>query len=133
MACSRAGGFGGDCRGVEGVAVKVFDETLHPYKRAVEQGSKANAGRLDLALVATADLKPLALMDRPSSYPGGRLCCAIFVGLFGSPVGSHNFAIIFVWIAWWTALKLVFIPLGGAPGAASARCPCRVNGYNRAD
>jgi polyferredoxin len=37
----------------------------------------------------------------------------ILVGLFGTPVGSHNFAIIFVWIAWWTALKLVFIPLGG--------------------
>ena len=34
-------------------------------------------------------------------------------GLFGSLVGSHNFAIIFVWIAWWTALKLVFIPFGG--------------------
>lgn len=37
----------------------------------------------------------------------------IFAGLFGSRVGSHNFAIIFVWIAWWTALKLAFIPLGG--------------------
>lgn len=37
----------------------------------------------------------------------------ILVGLFGSPVGSHNFAIIFVWVAWWTALKLVFIPFGG--------------------
>lgn len=37
----------------------------------------------------------------------------ILAGLFGSRVGSHNFAIIFVWIAWWTALKLVFIPLGG--------------------
>jgi ferredoxin len=34
-------------------------------------------------------------------------------GLFGPLVGSHNFAIIFVWIAWWTALKLVFIPFGG--------------------
>jgi len=34
-------------------------------------------------------------------------------GLFGTRVGSHNFAIIFVWIAWWTALKLSFIPLGG--------------------
>ena len=33
--------------------------------------------------------------------------------LFGSLVGSHNFAIIIVWIAWWTALKLVFIPFGG--------------------
>ena len=37
----------------------------------------------------------------------------ITAGLFGSRVGSHNFAIIFVWIAWWTALKLAFIPLGG--------------------
>ncbi len=37
----------------------------------------------------------------------------ILAGLFGSVVGSHNFAIIFVWIAWWTALKLFFIPFGG--------------------
>ena len=37
----------------------------------------------------------------------------ILAGIFGSVVGSHNFAIIFVWIAWWTALKLVFIPVGG--------------------
>jgi 4Fe-4S binding domain len=37
----------------------------------------------------------------------------IMAGLFGSVVGSHNFAIIFVWIAWWTALKLFFIPFGG--------------------
>jgi polyferredoxin len=37
----------------------------------------------------------------------------ILAGLLGSFVGSHNFAIIFVWIAWWTALKLFFIPLGG--------------------
>jgi len=37
----------------------------------------------------------------------------IVAGLLGSRVGSHNFAIIFVWIAWWTALKLAFIPLGG--------------------
>lgn len=37
----------------------------------------------------------------------------ILAGLFGSVVGSHNFAIIFVWIAWWTALKLFFITFGG--------------------
>ena len=40
-------------------------------------------------------------------------CFTIIAGLFGSVVGSHNFAIIFVWIAWWTALKLFFIPFGG--------------------
>jgi polyferredoxin len=37
----------------------------------------------------------------------------ILTALLGSPVGSHNFAIIMVWIAWWTTLKLGFIPLGG--------------------
>ncbi len=37
----------------------------------------------------------------------------ILAGLLGTPVGGANFAIIFVWIAWWTALKLFFIPLGG--------------------
>jgi polyferredoxin len=37
----------------------------------------------------------------------------ITTALFGSRVGSHNFAIIMVWIAWWTTLKLGFIPLGG--------------------
>jgi hypothetical protein len=37
----------------------------------------------------------------------------ILVGLLGPAVGSHNFSIIFVWIAWWTALKLFFIPFGG--------------------
>jgi hypothetical protein len=37
----------------------------------------------------------------------------ILSGLLGTPVGGANFAIIFVWIAWWTALKLFFIPMGG--------------------
>ena len=50
----------------------------------------------------------------------------ILTGLFGSAVGSHNFAIIFVWIAWWTALKLVFIPFGGR--AWCAVCPIPMPG-----
>jgi polyferredoxin len=37
----------------------------------------------------------------------------ILTAFIGSPVGSHNFAIIIVWIAWWTLFKLGFIPLGG--------------------
>jgi polyferredoxin len=37
----------------------------------------------------------------------------IATALLGTRVGSHNFAIIMVWIAWWTTLKLGFIPLGG--------------------
>jgi len=26
---------------------------------------------------------------------------AITAGFVGTPVGSHNFSIVFVWIAWW--------------------------------
>lgn len=47
----------------------------------------------------------------------------IFAGLFGSVVGSQNFAIIFVWIAWWTALKLLFIPIGGRSWCAVCPIP----------
>src|SRR5512142_1347986 len=47
----------------------------------------------------------------------------MIAGLFGSVVGSHNFAIIFVWIAWWTLLKLVFIPLGGRSWCAICPIP----------
>jgi hypothetical protein len=38
---------------------------------------------------------------------------AILSGLFGTPVGSRNFGIIFVWIAWWAILMLVAVPLAG--------------------
>jgi polyferredoxin len=41
------------------------------------------------------------------------LVFTIATALLGPRVGSHNFAIIIVWIAWWTTLKLGFIPLGG--------------------
>lgn len=54
------------------------------------------------------------------------LIFAILAGLLGSPVGSNNFAILFVWIAWWTALKLLFIPLGGR--AWCSICPIPMPG-----
>jgi len=38
---------------------------------------------------------------------------AILSGLVGTPVGSHNFGIVFVWIAWWALLMLVAVPLFG--------------------
>ncbi len=34
-------------------------------------------------------------------------------GLVGTPVGSHNFAIAFVWIGWFAALIVLLIPLFG--------------------
>ncbi len=47
----------------------------------------------------------------------------IQAGLLGSPVGSSNFSIIFVWIAWWTALKLFFIPFGGRSWCSNCPIP----------
>lgn len=38
---------------------------------------------------------------------------AILTGLLGTPVGSRNFGIIFVWIAWWAILMLIAVPFFG--------------------
>jgi len=38
---------------------------------------------------------------------------AILAGFIGTPVGSRNFGIVFVWIAWWAALILAAVPLLG--------------------
>ncbi len=35
---------------------------------------------------------------------------AMLTGFFGTPAGSHNFAIIFVWIVWWALLIIVMVP-----------------------
>lgn len=51
---------------------------------------------------------------------------AILAGLFGTPVGSRNFAIIFVWIAWWALLMLLAVPIFGR-GWCSI-CPIPVPG-----
>lgn len=70
-----------------------------------------------LNLVRLPWLRPLLIRREPQlllrAITLAGFAFTILAGLFGSPVGSHNFAIIFVWIAWWSALKLVFIPLGG--------------------
>ena len=38
---------------------------------------------------------------------------AVLTGLFGTPAGSHNFGIVFVWIVWWALLMLVMVPFAG--------------------
>jgi polyferredoxin len=38
---------------------------------------------------------------------------AILAGLFGTPVGSRNFGIVFVWIVWWAVLILLLLPFTG--------------------
>lgn len=51
---------------------------------------------------------------------------AILAGLTGSKVGSHNFGIVFVWIAWWAVLILVAVPFFGRGWCAV--CPIPVAG-----
>ena len=38
---------------------------------------------------------------------------AILTGLFGTPSGSRNFGIVFVWIVWWAFLMLLLVPFAG--------------------
>ncbi len=54
------------------------------------------------------------------------LVFAIVAGLFGTPVGSANFSIVFVWIAWWAILILVTVPFAGR--AWCAVCPIPLPG-----
>lgn len=37
----------------------------------------------------------------------------ILAGLFGTPIGSHNIIIVFVWILWWFVLITAMVPLAG--------------------
>ena len=38
---------------------------------------------------------------------------AILAGLFGTPAGSRNFGIVFVWIVWWALLIVILVPFFG--------------------
>lgn len=50
----------------------------------------------------------------------------MLAAFFGTPVGNANFAIIYVWIVWWAALKFFFIPIGGRLWCSM--CPLPVPG-----
>ncbi len=94
----------------------VWEERISEDKGGRSRAARsARSGRINLYRLPW--IRPL-LESRWPQFLVRSLTLAGFIftivaGLFGSRVGSHNFAIIFVWIAWWTALKLAFIPLGG--------------------
>jgi hypothetical protein len=48
---------------------------------------------------------------------------AILTGLLGSPVGSSNFTIVLVWIAWWALLILLAVPILGRGWCAICPIP----------
>ncbi len=56
----------------------------------------------------------------------GGFIFTILASFLGTPVGGRNFAIIAVWIAWWTVLKLLLIPFGGR--AWCSICPIPLPG-----
>ena len=53
----------------------------------------------------------------------GFFVSAILTGLLGTPAGSRNFGIVFVWIVWWALLILMLIPLGGRLWCAMCPIP----------
>ena len=53
----------------------------------------------------------------------GGFVFAILAGIFGTPVGNHNFAIVAVWIAWWAALMLLIVPFLGRGWCAICPIP----------
>jgi len=53
----------------------------------------------------------------------GGFVFAILVGIFGTPVGNRNFAIVAVWIAWWAALMLLIVPFLGRGWCAICPIP----------
>lgn len=91
------------------------ERSLSPWRTLARGEDRETQGRLDL--LSLPWLRPIFENPWPlfiaRSITLAGFVFTILAGLIGTPVGSHNFAIIFVWIAWWTALKLVFIPLGG--------------------
>jgi polyferredoxin len=48
---------------------------------------------------------------------------AMLAGAIGTPVGSHNFSIVFVWIAWWAVLILIAVPFIGRGWCAVCPIP----------
>jgi ferredoxin len=95
--------------------MKPSSQLLNSHRGLTGFGPSRSPGRLDLASLPW--LRPLIQSRWPLLIARivtlGGIVFTILAGLFGTPVGGHNFSIIFVWIAWWTALKLCFIPLGG--------------------
>lgn len=56
----------------------------------------------------------------------GGFLAATVAALLGTPVGSRNFGIVFVWIAWWALLMLIAVPFFGRSWCSI--CPIPVPG-----
>lgn len=96
---------------------------------AISWGQSAGTGRrLDLTSwrASRSLLASRAVHQGVVALALAAMTLLVLAGFFGSPIGSHNAAIVLVWIAWWGLLKLVLIPLGGR--AWCAVCPLPAGG-----
>jgi NAD-dependent dihydropyrimidine dehydrogenase PreA subunit len=95
---------------------------LH-WVKEVPASNRLTRQAIDRAPAWRLDLYRIPWLHRllSSRYPQLALRLLTLVGFvfilvsaqLGPRVGSRNFAIIIVWIAWWTALKFGFIPFAG--------------------
>jgi 4Fe-4S binding domain len=79
-------------------------------KAADVPGAKIDLMRLPLIKSALRSRWPQLLLRMAAL---GGFLFTILAGLLGTPVGSRNFAIVFVWIAWWALLMLLAVPFLG--------------------
>jgi polyferredoxin len=78
-------------------------------------------------LTANARTKSLLRSRYPQVAVAGLMLAGFLfaglAGLLGTPVGNHNFVIVFVWIAWWAVLILLLVPFLGRGWCAICPIP----------
>src|SRR5690606_2677804 len=75
-----------------------------------------NQGRIDLlerVPLLKRTLKSRAFQPAAMLLTLAVFTLAILAGLVGTPAGSRNFGIVFVWIVWWALLIAVLVPFFG--------------------
>ncbi len=78
-------------------------------------------------LTANAWVKSLLKNRYPQLAAAGLMLAGFLfagvAGLLGTPVGNHNFVIVFVWIAWWAVLIMLLVPFLGRGWCAVCPIP----------
>ncbi len=111
-------------QGLTALAVVVFGLVLP--RVLVRDASKKTGWQLDHWPVLGQLLRSRAFPLVLHLVTLAGLLAVIVAGFLGTAVGSHNLAIVAVWIAWWGLLVLVLLPLGGR--AWCSVCPLPVPG-----
>jgi polyferredoxin/plastocyanin len=108
-------------RGIALALLGAVGAILHLWHGDQTQPAAGSAGPLEGG--KRFDLTSLPLVNRFLRWRGFQpalmlitllgFVVALLTSFFGTPVGSKNFAIVYVWIVWWALLKVVLVPLAG--------------------